>query len=220
MKPIIDFHTHRKAQEPGTIDIVHLNPDEIPVDNRFFSCGIHPWQAPKADESVWKSLEDNLKHPQCIAVGETGLDKMKPFQAFYTRQKDIFEKHIRLAHQWQKPVIIHCVRCYDELLPYLKRINVPVIIHGYSKSFDLARTLVRYPRVYLSFGHLILNENTRAFDAFIRLPLDKTVLETDDRSVSIKEIYEKAASAKNIPIEDVIRQMHRNFTTIFKKSLF
>ncbi len=219
MIPFIDFHTHHIRRAEQIVQILNIFPREEVPENSFFSAGIHPWYAADVSDKEWQLLEEKLNHPACLAIGEAGLDKMKKYLSFYEEQKKVFLRQIHLADKMQKPLVIHCVRCYDDLFRYLELLEVPVIIHGYSKSPELAGRLLKIPGLYLSFGHLLLNSASHAYKSFLQIDLNRALLETDDKPILIEDIYKQAAQIKKLDIEKIKQQMADNFRQIFKKSV-
>ena len=83
----------------------------------WYSVGIHPWYIASFAASLNDSkarFEELLDHPQVLAVGEAGLDKLA--EAPLTLQIEVFEYQARLAEEADKPLIIHLVKAVDELL--------------------------------------------------------------------------------------------------------
>ena len=75
----VDIHTHRRPQVPGTA-IVNCFPESfVPQTEGWYSVGIHPWYIASFAASLNDSkarFEELLDHPQVLAVGEAGLDKL------------------------------------------------------------------------------------------------------------------------------------------------
>lgn len=151
-----------------------------------------------------------------LAIGECGLDKVTttPFDL----QQQVFIQQIQWASQIQKPLIIHCVRAYDEVLQLLKAYQpgVPVIFHGFNKSVQLAQQVIHAAH-YLSFGEALQKENIQK--TFGELPIEKLFLETDDSDLSIKEIYQLAAKARSISEESLSLQLQKNIVRVFGTDL-
>ena len=94
----VDIHTHRRPQVPGTA-IVNCFPESfVPQTEGWYSVGIHPWYIASFAASLNDSkarFEELLDHPQVLAVGEAGLDKLA--EAPLTLQIEVFEYQARLA---------------------------------------------------------------------------------------------------------------------------
>jgi TatD DNase family protein len=214
----IDIHRH--AKDKGTADRVvrNLFPDQIDEldTDGCYSVGLHPWYV--ADETldeglkkVWKSTSNN----RVIAIGEVGLDKAVEIP--WATQKKAFESQIRFAVDSDKPVIIHCVRAYQEILQ--ERIKTghkqPWIIHWFNASLQTGQQLID-KGFYLSFGHMLFNEGSKAFQAFPYIPLERIFFETDDAGFSISEVYERASQLRNMKLVELELQIVKNFYSCFK----
>lgn len=130
-------------------------------------------------------------------------------------QKTIFIRQLDLAVKYQLPVIIHCVRAFDELMevckPYYSK--VPLIIHGFNKSSELAKQLID-KGFYISFHHSVFDKRD---DYFSSIVIEKIFLETDhNANVSIIEVYKKASSSFQLSENDLKEKIYTNFTALFK----
>jgi len=114
-------------------------------------------------------------------------------------------------------VIIHCVKSWQSLIRirHIPAPSVPWLIHGFTGKPELAGRLVM-EGFYLSFGAALLQEETRLPDSFRRTPSNRLFLETDESSASIGEIYEKAASIRNVSLIELKTYISENFETVFR----
>ena len=149
-----------------------------------------------------------------MAVGECGLDKR--IETPIDLQVSVFEKQLQLAEKYKKPVVIHCVAAFQEVIEVKKRlgISVPMIIHGFSKNSALAKQLLD-SGFYLSFGKYLLR-NAELESVFINVPNDRFFLETDTIEEGIREVYALAAKYRNIELEELKQIIERNFDSVFK----
>jgi TatD DNase family protein len=119
-----NIHTHHFQNQGFEI----INKEDNPFTDGLFSYGIHPWNAAK-----WLELEKDFfaetNHENCLAIGEIGLDKLKG--PSIQEQIDVFKAQIAISEQHQLPVIIHCVKAWNELkqlnerpIMTLKRLNI------------------------------------------------------------------------------------------------
>jgi TatD DNase family protein len=178
---------------------------------KYFSVGVHPWDA-HSPVSI-SELEKVIQHQNCLAIGECGLDKL--IETDMELQSQIFTKQLDLAVKFKKPVIIHCVKAFDEVIklckPYQKKVSL--IIHGFNKSYQLAEQLID-EGFYLSFSPSVFKKED--FD-FTGIPLEQLFLETDDReSVSIKDVYKAASAYLKMDEEALKAKIYSNFTALFK----
>jgi TatD DNase family protein len=215
--PYIDIHTHQVDSEKEILSIVNLDIGNTKHElnmNQAYSIGIHPWDIAKLQiDSVSDYLNDNITNKNPAAIGEIGLDKL--IKTEIEIQERIFIEQLHVAKNQQKPVIIHCVKAQEEILKIKKSNDTGTawIFHGYNKNLQVAKGFLKYG-FYLSFGENLLR-NEKLQSVFKQLPLDKIFLETDDKNISIKEIYSKAAEVKGIKIEDLKKQILLNYTKCF-----
>lgn len=211
---LYNLHTHKPSGSSDSIDIVNRYPYEE-IDVPYFSTGIHPWHIDEVKlEEHLAIVEQRLSMPGCLAIGECGLDKRieKPLDL----QIEVFEKHLLLAKKYQKPVILHLVAAFQELIEIHNRVKpgVPMIVHGFSKNIQVVQQLLSNG-FYLSFGKYLLR-NPELSAVFDQVPDDRFFLETDSIEESIAQVYAKAAQARKIDIEDLKNIVSTNFKTVFK----
>lgn len=217
----IDVHTHNiiRTGSPFFIMNIMSDFDQISHVNGFYSAGLHPWYLMEKNvEMEFSLLEKRLNNSNVLAVGECGLDKLCTIE--WSLQELWFEKQVLLANEVMKPLIVHCVRAFDEILAMLKasKVIVPVIFHGYEKSESVAfKILQQNPNYYLSFGKGLMNKHIA--NVFRHIPDDRILLETDSSSFSIEEIYFKASQIKNLSLERLKEQIGSTALKIFGKSI-
>lgn len=219
MKPnntkFFNLHTHNPTTKPGELALVNQYPLEFDASIPLCSVGIHPWFI--KEESVRQELElvnQYCKLPQVAAVGECGLDKR--IAVPLALQLQVFEAQLHLAQQIQKPVIIHCVAAFQELIATIKKnkITVPIIIHGFSKNNTLAQQLLQQG-YYLSFGKYLFQQSELA-EVLSNVPQDRFFLETDAMDRSIQEVYTKAAECKKMSVAQLKSSLNCTFVAVFK----
>ncbi|MBN1949798.1 MAG: TatD family hydrolase [Bacteroidales bacterium] len=215
----IDIHRH--AADPGEADRVlrnlfHNQGQELAKPG-LYSAGLHPWQI--RETSLQKDLEsvtNMAKHESVLAIGETGLDKA--CKVPFPLQHRAFLEQVKLAKELGKPLIIHCVRAYQEVFEVHREMptGTPWIIHWFNASAEMAQQLIRQG-FYLSFGSMLFREDSKAFKAFSSLPEDKIFLETDDAGFSISGVYEKAALLRGLSLAAMEELIESNFLTCFQR---
>lgn len=213
-----NLHTHKFSNNPEILELVNQYPWEFDASIPNYSIGIHPWYIDENRlENDLKTIEEKLQLKECLALGECGLDKRIdiPLQV----QIDVFEKQIALAEKYQKPLVLHLVAAYQELIEIKNRlkITVPIIIHGFSKNEQIAKQLIDNG-FYLSFGKYLLH-NPEMESVFKSIPNDNFFLETDTIEESLEEVYTLAAQFKNIKIKDLINLVKSNYATVFKSNI-
>ena len=210
----INLHTHKNSNNPESIDIVNQYPLEIDDSIQYYSTGIHPWKIIENNVDQKLAIIDNhLKLPNCIALGECGIDKR--IETDLNFQIEVFEKQILLANKHNKPIIIHCVAGFQEVIAIKTKlnVNVPMIIHGFSKNIQTANQLLK-AGLYLSFGKYLM-QNPDLQQVFEQIPLHKIFLETDSSDYNIEAVYAKASKYKNIDILNLKTHIQSNFDKVF-----
>jgi TatD DNase family protein len=211
----INLHTHKFSDNSNVLEIVNQYPQEFDVNIPFYSIGIHPWYIDESRvEADLQIIEEKLQLQNCLALGECGLDKR--IEISMEIQTQVFEKQLRLAIKYKKPVILHCVSAYQEIIEIKKRlqVDVPMIIHGFSKNEQVAKSLLDNG-FYLSFGKYLLR-NPELEAVFASVPNDKFFLETDTMEETLEEVYKLAVKYKNITVSELQELVANNFQSVFR----
>ncbi|MCU0459358.1 MAG: TatD family hydrolase, partial [Bacteroidales bacterium] len=139
----IDFHTHSSGGRDDTVVIRNLMAgDEVPADfpaNTLFSAGIHPWQLTGNNlEYLQTELLLTVAHPHVVMIGEAGFDRLRGAQGEVQYRAFLFQA--QMAEEMGKPVVIHCVKGWDELRRARREVKPgrPWVIHGFRGSGSLA----------------------------------------------------------------------------------
>jgi len=201
----VDIHTHKslKSDFPAIRNLTFDEADTLfpSEDNGLFSVGIHPWDADLFSIAMFSKLKHWTMNRRLVAIGECGLDKHCNIPLDV--QQYAFEQQIALSEQTEKPLIIHCVGCFNELFEIKKKINPRQlwIIHGFRAKPQLAIQALK-AGCTLSFGEHFNEESVRV------TPLDKLYVETDKSQTSISEIYRHIAQVKNTQPDFLIAGEH------------
>lgn len=201
-----DFHHHKKNISFGiyNLDLTDKIPDSL------YSVGIHPKDIlyDKITEQLnW--LIENITE-SCFAIGECGLDSFVPIDQ--NIQEEVFLRQIEISNELKKPIIIHCVRKFYEVISFRKKANQAMIIHGFNKKESIAHDLLKN-NFYLSFGKAVLY-NLSLQNTLKITPLNKIFLETDNEDFEIATLYEKVAEIKGISLEVLNEQILENLEII------
>jgi TatD DNase family protein len=213
MDNYIDFHTHKQSETEGVISVYNqLLHEETDIPKQLYSAGLHPWHADKLSATELSQLLDiHAANKNLVALGETGLDKV--CQIPLPIQLNIFELQLNKAVIMGKPVIIHCVRAWEEMIEITKPYDVPMILHGYNGSDQLTANLVKRG-FYFSVGPLILNRNSKICHAINHLPLSSIFCETDDTALPIQSIYKAVSGYLKMKETDFRRTVFENFVRL------
>lgn len=191
MAKLVDIHTHNPRQ--GV-----LSPT---------MAGIHPWDA-----------ERNLPMPDfsaCDIVGETGLDYAKSVSK--EAQQELFLRHLTAAEKLEKPVVLHVVKSFEDVMITLKKHRLQgVIFHGFIGSREQAQRAIS-EGYYLSFGDRSLR-SPRTREVIATIPIEKLFCETDDNTeFSIEKIYQEVAALRAISHEELASEIEKNYRRLFDK---
>jgi TatD DNase family protein len=182
----------------------------------YYSYGLHPWYLDKKTyHDQLNKLEVMAHEKRCLAIGECGLDKLSKVD--FDFQEEVFIEQIKIANKINKPLIIHCVKAFNELINCLNLNDnkVPVIVHGFNNNENIARVMVN-EGFYFSFGKALLGYESNAEKALKNVGRKNFFLETDDSDISIKYIYKKASEILGIDENILQQQIQSNFETVFK----
>lgn len=217
----IDFHTHRDRQLPNLINLQTLHVStalqeaDLPL---ICSLGLHPWFVDASWEDAWQHLEVLASLEKVVAIGECGLDRHIDLPVAV--QTMIFQKQIELAETIRKPLVIHCVRAFAELIALKKssKSSIPWIIHGFHKKIEVLQQLLKHD-FYFSFGAAILSDRSPVIQAIANIPDGKFLLETDDREdISIEQIYDRAATLRQVSLETLQSQLLETYHQLTRLS--
>ena len=216
--PFVDIHTHTERGKDNLIQVVNLDLNQPCPNQGYHSYGIHPWALDKADfqsEKASQTLEEKLKLPQVIALGEAGLDKMHKMS--FERQIELFERQIELSEALQKPMILHNVRSHNEIIALRKKHKAvqPWIVHGFSGTEQDVRQLIGQG-IYLSVGESLLHPERKIHKSFKFIDLDYLFLETDMAKIGIETIYEAAANLLEMELSTLQTRIFANFAHLFR----
>lgn len=216
----VDIHTHRLPQMPGAA-IVNCYPETFfPQGGGWYSVGVHPWHIGRSGSeysgaegfsgSMERVLEGLVRHPQVLAVGEAGLDKLA--DAPMDLQVEVFRCQARLAEEVGKPLVIHLVKAADELLKVKRDLHPsnPWIIHGFRGKAALAEEYLKHG-FYLSFGERYQEA------ALCQVPACRLFIETDESGVPVGELYARAAEVRGVSVEELGETLRRNVCKVFFK---
>jgi len=218
MDNYINFHTHKKSALDGVITVYNqLLHEETGIPKQFYSVGLHPWYADKLSiAELSRILDHQGSSSNLVALGETGLDKVCkiPIQI----QQDIFELQLNKAVILSKPVIIHCVKAWEEMLEITRHYHVPMILHGYNGSNQLTLNLVK-KGFFFSIGAMILYPDSKIGHSIRHIPLSSIFCETDESDQPIQSVYEAVSGCLNMKEIDLKRTVFENFVRLRKVKL-
>lgn len=188
--PLTNIHTHRPTNAL-TIRTV----------------GLHPWHADQ-------KLPSEADYKTADAIGEIGLDKACKMD--FKQQQAAFIEQLDLAERLHKPILIHCVRAFEEVMQSLRHRTLrAVIFHGFIGSPEQAARAIERG-YYLSFGTRS-SRSPKTIEALRLTPPERLFVETDDDPTPIEEVYAVIASLREVSVEELQRTTHENYLRLFQK---
>lgn len=219
--PFVDIHTHLSRTEKEAITVQNIFPGEgfaAFSGRNFYSVGLHPWhiKTPGENNKMLAQVEDALGFDHVIFVGEAGLDKRG--KTCFEEQKRVFEAQAFMAEEYRKPLIVHCVKAYNEVMEAHKKMapKMTWIFHGYNGSVEMTRQLATRDFLF-SFGDILFLPGAKAIESYKILPLNKIFFETDEYDGVVGQMYKQGARLKNIPEEEIVMAVWDNFNRIENK---
>src|SRR5581483_8777002 len=118
-----------------SVDVAHAH------DDVWAAVAVHPNEAPDADEAAWQAIAELARDDRVVALGETGLDHYRTDDDGWVAQEESFRRHIAIAKDTGKAVMIHDRDAHDDVLRVLHSEGAPqrVIFHCFSGDADFAR---------------------------------------------------------------------------------
>jgi TatD DNase family protein len=201
--PAIDSHCHldlmkvdvgdimAAAKEVGIDRVVQIGID-VPSsrwsvelagsrDDVWAAVAVHPNEAHAANEEVWDQIAELAAAPRVVAIGETGLDHFRTEEDGWGSQEESFRRHIAIAKQFGKAVMIHDREAHDDVLRVLESEGAPdrVIFHCFSGDAEFARKCADRGYVMSFAGNVTFKNAQDLRDAAAVAPLDQLLVETD-----------------------------------------
>jgi len=215
----IDIHTHESTSRIDgvlSVDSIMAHEEKSPgyIPGFLHTIGIHPWYLNESNHDLLVSkVLKTADNPSVIAVGEAGFDKIRGPSAELQRQT--FEEQVYIAEEHRKPVVIHCVRSWDELFKAHKKLRpeMPWLVHGFRGKTELAQQILS-KGMYLSFWFEFVMRPESS--GLIRsLPAERIFLETDGSGTDIMDIYNKVSADLGVTVDELKTIIYRNFNELF-----
>lgn len=204
MRNIFDSHAHYYShqfdsvreqllgwtlQEKGVVGIVNMGSDlescyaTLELTRRYDyiwgGVGIHPEDALDLPENWLGQIQEMLKEPKIVAVGEIGLDYHWLDACPKGRQQEVFATQLELARELALPVVVHDREAHADTLEFLKKYKPAGVVHCFSGSWETAREILDLG-MYIGLGGVVTFKNARhAVEVARNIPLERLVLETD-----------------------------------------
>ncbi len=210
---------------PQAVEIAQKNADV------WAGVGFHPHDAKHCDDAAFAEIARLAREERVVAIGEIGLDYHYDFSPRDV-QREAFERHINLAKELDKPVIVHNRESTEDMVEVLSRSGVRGILHSYTESLDVAKRLVDLG-YYISFSGIVTFRNAEPLrDVARALPHHRVLIETDTPYIApvpyrgrdnepayVIAIAELLANLWGVSVDAVAEQTTANFERVFSVRL-
>ena len=164
----------------------------------FVTIGFHPDQVEVITDKELSFLKDKLSHPKVVGIGEIGLDYHYS-KELKEAQISLFEKQLKLAEEYNLPVVIHSRDATNDTINCLKKYNSKGDIHCFSGSLETAKIYIAMG-YYLGIGGVVTFKNSNLGNVIKEIGLSNILLETDSPYLAPTPLRGTKNSSKNIPI--------------------
>lgn len=198
-------------------------------DGIYAAVGLHPQDAKKLTDQMWKQFQELASHQKVVAIGETGLDFFKEYSPREV-QIEVLKKHISLALELNLPLIVHNRYSDEQCLEILKEQKVKdAVFHCFGSDVEFARK-VWMAGYFTSFTGIITYPSARNLHAVVEeCPMDAMMIETDcpylapqkyrggkNEPAYVTEVAKQVAHLKNMSYDDVSKITTENANNFFK----
>jgi TatD DNase family protein len=193
---------------------------------------LHPNEAPVVEdlERDLAIIAELAQHPRVRAIGETGLDFFRTAPEGQEKQIYSFKRHIQIAKDVKKAVMIHDRDAHRAVLDTLSEVGAPekVVFHCYSGDAEMARECIE-KGYYLSFAGTVTFKNAPHLrEALAITPLDRILVETDspfltptpnrgllNTPAQIPNTLRVMADVRNIPLDELCEAIVENTISVY-----
>ncbi|MES9879822.1 MAG: TatD family hydrolase [Sedimenticola sp.] len=194
------------------------------------SVGVHPNDRERHEPEP-EELAELARHPQNVAIGETGLDYFRS-EGDLAWQQERFRRHITAAKLCNKPLIIHTRAAREDTLQILHEEGanqVGGVMHCFTEDWDMAKAALDMG-FYISFSGIITFNSAAALrEVAKKVPEDRILIETDAPYLApiphrgkpnipsyVALVADKLAEVRGVEIEQVVETTGENFFHLFK----
>lgn len=207
---LLDIHTHNLPVPEGS-GLYSLPLGSGIPPHQFCSAGIHPWNMPDDAGPALEWVGRMLENPNVLAVGEAGLDRLRGGDIEV--QNRIFTAQVELSERYGKPVVLHVVKCIDEIVALRRslRPSMPWLIHGFRGGPELLELLTRHGFL-VSFGHRFNPASLAAVRP------ERLFLETDGFT-SFRDVLSDAAACLGRDAAALANELEANVSSFLQMPL-
>lgn len=197
----------------------------------YATAGVSPNDIENLQDNYITEIEEMAKNKKVVAIGEIGLDYYWDKES-KEEQKKVFIEQIELANKLNLPIVIHTREAVSDTIDILKnkiQCKNKGVFHCCPLNIELIKEALKLG-FYISFAGPITFKNSKNANEVIKsVPLEKILIETDSPYLSpepvrgtrndsrnVKYIAQKIAEVKEMPVEELAKQIYKNAKEIFK----
>ncbi len=197
-------------------------------ENVFAAVGLHPQDSKKLTGQMWEELRKLARHEKVVAIGETGLDYFKEYSPKDVQQR-VYKKHIKLAMELDKPLIVHNREADEDALDILQELGAKnVVFHCFSSDVSFARKVWMAGYMTSFTGNVTYPKAQNLRDVIEECPLDAMMVETDcpylapqkhrggtNEPSYVVEVAKQIAHTKGKPLSEIEEVTTKNAQEFF-----
>ena len=205
-------------------DLEKKYPDDV-----FCMIGLHPCYVDDNFDLEIDFVKKQIEKHDYKAIGEIGIDLFHE-KKYLDQQVDAFEEQIKLAIDYDLPIVIHSRDSFDEIFEVLEKFKCEKlrgIFHCFTGNIDQAHQIIDL-NFHLGIGGVLTFKNGKISEFLNEIPINKIVLETDspylapsphrgsrNESSYLKIIADKLAKVYNLEIDEISNITQQNSIEIF-----
>lgn len=197
--------------------------------------GVHPLDVCEEGVPSLEALYELGRHPQVVALGETGFDFYHGSLDTFAQQELSFQRHVEVAHDLNKALVIHARDAWEPTQKFLKQAkqkypNLRTVMHCFTGNLEQAFWFIEHCDSFISFSGIVTfpkkaEEIQKAAEG---IPLKHLLCETDapylapnpirgqiNKPYAVQHVYEKIAQMRNIPLQSLVEQVELNAEDLF-----
>lgn len=250
----IDTHTHlnhprllrqlsgvlARAREAGVGEMIvvgyDLTSSERAVElvgqheGLYAAVGVHPHEAGEVEEATLDRLRGLAGGEGVVAIGETGLDFYRDLSP-RPAQVEAFRRHLALAEELERPVIIHCREAEETLLEVLSgegQVRPGSVWHCFDGTAEQAARAVELGLMLGFSGVLTYRRAEGLREVAAGAPEDRVLVETDcpylapepkrgrdNEPANVRLIVERLAEVRGVSTAEMISVTSANARRAF-----
>ena len=182
----------------GALELAREHPGAL-----FSTAGVHPHHAKDYSDESDALIREVVKEPECVAVGECGLDYFRNFSP-REAQLDAFRRQLEIAIETQKPVFLHQRDAHDDFVEVLEEVLPKIsraVAHCFTGEHESLREYLAMG-LYIGITGWICDERRgkHLYEIVSAVPDDKLMIETDAPYLLPRTLTPKPKTRRNEPM--------------------